>query len=343
MKISILGAGSWGIAQGALLGKKGFEVVIWDKFEDRIKFLVEHDEDPAHLPGVKLPKEVLHFTPSLDEALNSSAIIVIAVPSQFVKDLAAKLNSRITKHQVVVITSKGIDTDYKLRLSEILHRLASIPHDQIVVLSGPSHAEEVIRNMPTSVVSASVDPDNAKFIQEVYTTPNFRVYTNSDVIGVELGGALKNIIAILAGISDGLGYGDNTKAAIISRGLSEIARLGTAMGANPFTFMGLSGMGDLVVTCTSKHSRNRRFGEYLGSGLSVEEAFSKMTMVVEGVPTTEAAVELSSKHGVQMPLTNQLYQILFKEKPVAQAFSEILLRDLKEESDFKLPLLDKVE
>lgn len=283
------------------------------------------------MPGVRIPDEV-EITSELEQVVENAEIIVIAVPSHVVRSLTERMRSFSLQDKLVVSVAKGLENETLKRLSEvILENLPQLNSAQIVILSGPSHAEEVSRGVPTTVVAASESLESAKKIQRIFTTSTFRVYTNIDVIGVELGGSLKNIIAIAAGISDGVGYGDNTKAALMTRGLVEITRLGVAMGANPMTFAGLSGMGDLIVTCMSRYSRNRYVGEQIGRGRKLSEVLSEMVMVAEGVRTTKSAMALAEKYHVEMPITQQVYEVLFGNKDPQVAMSELMSRDLKVE------------
>lgn len=291
-KISIIGAGSWGTALAVLLANNGMSVTMWSIFEDEIKMLNEKREHVHKLPGVIVPENVT-FTSDLEKAVCDAEVVVVVVPSQTVRQTAKDISKYIRDDTVIVSCSKGLEEGTGLRMSEVIGQ--EIKDAKTVILSGPSHAEEVGRGVPTAIVAASCDIKAAELIQDIFMSPEFRVYTNTDVVGVELGGALKNVIALCAGISDGLGFGDNTKAALMTRGITEISRLGVSMGANPQTFAGLTGIGDLIVTCTSMHSRNRRAGILIGQGKSPQEAMDEVKMVVEGVTTTKAAYELARK------------------------------------------------
>lgn len=328
MKISVLGAGSWGSAIAVLLSKKGYDVSIWDRNGQLLNEINHSRENIRYLPGVLIPAGI-STTESLLECISGSEIIVMAVPSHGIREVCTKLKGMVKKEQIFVSLAKGIENNSLKRMSELIEEY--FPKNRIGVLSGPSHAEEVSRDIPTTVVSSSTDKQTAEYIQDIFITPKFRVYTNPDIIGVEIGGAVKNIIALAAGISDGLGYGDNTKAALMTRGIAEIARLGVALGAQPLTFAGLSGIGDLIVTCTSMHSRNRRAGILIGQGKTVEEATKEVKMVVEGINTTKSTYELSNKVGVEMPITKELYNVLFENKNPKYAVSELMLRDKKHE------------
>lgn len=326
--ITIIGAGSMGSALSILLAGKGHKVRLWSAFKDEVELLKEYREHRQKLPGAKIPQSVL-FTDSLDEALKGTDSIVIALPAQTIRKNMRELGKYIKNSIPVVCCSKGIEEGTCMVLSEVIKQ--ELPLAEVVALSGPSHAEEIARNIPTAVVAASDNRQKAEFIQDIFMTPYFRVYTNTDILGVELGGALKNIIALCAGISDGLGFGDNTKAALMTRGIAEISRLGVAMGAQPATFSGLTGIGDLIVTCTSMHSRNRRAGILIGQGKSLKEALDEVKMVVEGVTTTKPAYELAREKGVSMPITAEAYEVLFNGKNPNKAVIDLMTRDKKDE------------
>lgn len=329
-KASIIGAGSWGTALSILLANKGIDVNLW-AYEDEVYYQIFDDRvNNRYLPGIKIPAKVMVFRDK-DDVIRDTDLTVLAVSSQAVRVVAADMATFIPKNGIVVNVAKGLEIKSLKRLSQVI--IEEIPHCRIGVLSGPSHAEEVARGVPTTVVSASKEQNISELVQDVFMSPNFRVYTNSDIIGVEMGGALKNIIALAAGISDGLGYGDNTKAALTTRGIVEITRLGQAMGALPSTFAGLSGIGDLIVTCTSMHSRNRRAGIMLGQGKSLDETLDTIGMAVEGVKTCEVAYELAEKVGVEMPITHQLYEVLFKGKDANEAVMDLMLRNKTFESE----------
>jgi glycerol-3-phosphate dehydrogenase (NAD(P)+) len=328
MKIGIIGAGSWGTAVGVLLSKKGHEVYIWDRDSELIEQIINARENLKYLPGILLPAS-LKGCHTNEEAVNGADVIVMAVPSQAVRSACQGLKGHILEKQIIVSLAKGIEMGTYKTPSSIIEEY--FPDSPVCVISGPSHAEEVSRDVPTAVVCASRKQQMAEYIQDLFISPKFRVYTNPDVIGVEIGGAVKNIIALAAGISDGLGFGDNTKAALMTRGIAEISRLGEAMGAEPQTFSGLSGIGDLIVTCTSMHSRNRRAGILIGQGKSVEEALKEVRMVVEGVNTTRSTYELAESLNIDMPITDQLYKVLFEGKSPLYAVSELMLRDKKHE------------
>jgi glycerol-3-phosphate dehydrogenase (NAD(P)+) len=322
-RISIIGAGSWGTALAAHMGKKGFSISIWDRNHELLKSMESSKENTRYLPGVTIP-QCVGTEPDIEECVRESKIIIIGVPSHAVREVCRKIKSIAGSKRTIVSIAKGIEKDTYLRMSELIDE--ELPGNDICVLSGPSHAEEVSRGIPTAVVSSSRKKETAEYVQDLFMTPEFRIYTNPDIVGVELGGATKNIIALAAGISDGLGFGDNTKALLMTRGISEMARLGTAMGADTFTFAGLSGIGDLIVTCTSMHSRNRRAGILIGQGKSVEEALKEVRMVVEGVNAADAARGLSRKHGVEMPITEMLCKVLFEGKDPRDAVFELMAR-----------------
>ena len=328
MKIAVIGSGSWGCAAAILLAKKGYDVCLWSWQQEETDRLARDRENKDVLPGKHFPDNI---TCSHDMAfcVNSADLIVTVAPSIATRSTARQLAKCVKDGQIIVNLSKGLEEESLLTLSQVYRE--EIPNVKIAVMSGPSHAEEVSISLPTVNVVASYDEDVAKYIQNIFTCDFFRVYTADDIIGVELGGAIKNVIALCAGISDGIGYGDNTRAALITRGIAEIARLGVAMGAKAETFAGLSGIGDLIVTCTSMHSRNHRAGILLGQGYSLSETLEKVHMVVEGVNTAKAAYALSQKYGVSMPITEQTYKILFENKPPKEAVKSLMSRGLKAE------------
>jgi len=326
--VAIVGAGSMGTAMAILLSKNGNNVKLWSPMKDEISMLRANREHITRLPGVKIPDSVV-FTTDIEVAVKDCEFIVLAVPSQTTRQNCKTLSNIISKDAIVITCSKGIEDGTCKLLSQIMQE--ELPQNNIAVLSGPSHAEEIARDIPTTVVAASEKIEVTRILQDLFMTPNFRVYTNTDVIGVELGGALKNIIALCAGISDGLGFGDNTKAALMTRGIAEISRLGVAMGGKADTFSGLTGVGDLIVTCTSMHSRNRRAGILIGQGKSVQQALDEVNMVVEGVATTKPAYELALKLGISMPITNEAYSILFEGKDPRCAVGDLMTRDKKTE------------
>ena len=328
MKIAVIGSGSWGCAAAILLANKGYNVYLWSWQQSETDRLNSDRENKEVLPGRHFPENIIC---SHDMALctEGADLIVTVVPSIATRSTAKQLAECVTAGQIIVNLSKGLEDGTLLTLSRIYRE--EIPFAKIAVMSGPSHAEEVSIGLPTVNVAASSDEEVAKYIQNIFTTDNFRVYTSSDVLGVELGGAIKNVIALCSGISDGIGYGDNTRAALITRGIAEITRLGKAMGAKEQTFSGLSGIGDLIVTCTSTHSRNHRAGILLGKGYTLSETLSEVKMVVEGVNTAKAAYELSKKYDVSMPITEQAYKILFENKNAKDAVRELMNRNPKAE------------
>lgn len=328
-KISVLGSGSWGTAVCIMLANCGHEVTLWSFFEEESKQLSENKENKAFLPGVKIPDSV-KYTHNINECSDADIIILIT-PSFAIRDTARKLKETVKDGQIILNMSKGLEEDTYLTLSQVLKE--ELPNCEIAVMSGPSHAEEVSRGIPTTNVVACGNSKVAEYIQNTVMNPNFRVYTNPDVLGVELGGSLKNVIALSAGILDGLGLGDNTKAALITRGIVEMARLGVAMGADRETFNGLSGIGDLIVTCTSMHSRNRRAGILIGQGKSVKEALDEVKMVVEGVKTCKAAKALADKYNVEMPIVEEVYKILFEDAPAKDAVANLMGRKKRNESE----------
>lgn len=328
MKVSVIGSGSWGTAVAVMLANKGYEIKLWSWIQEETDRLTRDRENKEFLPGVPFPENIC-CTHDIKECCDNSDLIITAAPSPATRTTAKTLAPHVKPGQKLVNISKGLENGSLKRLSEVYKE--EIPQADISVMSGPSHAEEVSRGLPTTNVVASEHEETAKYIQDILMSDNFRIYTSTDIIGVELGGALKNVIALCAGISDGLGYGDNTKAALMTRGLAEIARLGEAMGAKPVTFMGLSGVGDLIVTCTSMHSRNRRAGILLGEGNSLEETLNKVHMVVEGVNTATAAHELAHRYKVEMPIVEQAYGILYEGKNARDAVLSLMTREKKGE------------
>lgn len=326
--IGIIGGGSWGTALGLLLNSNNHKVDIWIRDNNQVEEIKKIRENKRYLPEVCIPEEI-EVTSDIEKVIFNKEILVIAVPTHAVRQTLNDYKELISKEQILLNVAKGIENDTLYRISQIVHEI--LPNNSYAVLSGPSHAEEVARNIPTTVVVASEVMEVAEYIQDVFMGPYFRVYTNPDVIGVELGGALKNVIALGAGISDGLGYGDNTKAAIMTRGIIEISRLGQKMGANKNTFAGLTGIGDLIVTCTSMHSRNRRAGILIGQGEDLDKVVEKVGMVVEGIKTTKSAYELSMKYNVNMPITKEIYEVLYEGKDVKNSVFNLMLRDKKHE------------
>jgi len=328
--ITVLGGGSWGTALAVLLEAKGHGVTIWELFPERAEALRQDRENKQMLPGIPIP-ESIEITADMDGALRGSDTVVFVVPSDGLRASAQEAAPHLKGSETAVIATKGIEEKTLKRMSEVVEEETGIHPDRISVLVGPSHAEEVSRGLPTTVVSASSDPQTAETVQEIFITPTFRVYTNTDVVGVETGVSLKNIIAIAAGMCDGLGYGDNTKGALLTRGLAEMTRLGVAMGARQETFSGLAGLGDLITTCISRHSRNRYVGEEIGKGRALKEVLSGMVMVAEGVRTTRSAMGLSQRFGVETPIGQQVYEILFNDKPAKEAIRDLMVRSPKPE------------
>ena len=327
-KISIIGAGSWGTALAWLLHNNGHEVRVWSIMEDEIEMLRTKHEHEQKLPGVKLPED-MDFTTDLKESLTDRDLVVLAVPSPFTRSTSQKMAPFVKEGQIIVNVAKGIEEATLMPLSDIIEQ--EIPQANVAVLSGPSHAEEVGKGLPTTCVAGAKTKETAEYIQNIFMSPVFRVYTSPDLLGIELGAALKNVIALAAGTADGLGYGDNTKAALITRGIAEISRLGIAMGARAETFFGLSGIGDLIVTCASVHSRNRRAGYLMGKGYTMQEAMDEVKMVVEGVYSAKAALALSQKYQVDMPIIVEVNHVLFDGKPAANAVNDLMQRVKKDE------------
>jgi glycerol-3-phosphate dehydrogenase (NAD(P)+) len=326
--ITVLGAGSWGTALALVLADNGHHVRLWGHKQDQMNEINQQHTNHKYLPNIDLPETIIGYN-SLNEALKNVDLVVLATPTKAIREVLHNVVEITTNPLTIVHVSKGIEPDSLLRISEMIEEEMP-PHllKNVVVLSGPSHAEEVSLRHPTTVTVSSKNMAAAENIQDLFMNQNFRVYTNPDIIGVEIGGALKNIIALASGITDGLGYGDNAKAALMTRGLAEIARLGTVMGANPLTFSGLTGIGDLIVTCTSVHSRNWRAGNMLGQGKDLKDVLESMGMVVEGVRTTKAAYQLAEKYQVDMPITKALYAVLFNGKDV-KASADILMNRMK--------------
>lgn len=327
-KISVMGAGSWGTALAILLNNNGHQVILWSALGDEVALLCEKRENPAKLPGVKIPEGIL-ITKDEKLAMDQPDVVILAVPSPFTRSTSKRLAPYVRQGQIIVNVAKGVEEKTLMTLSEIIEQ--EIPCANVCVLSGPSHAEEVSRGLPTTCVVSSHKRATAEYLQEIFMSPVFRVYTTPDILGVELGGALKNVIALAAGTADGLGYGDNTKAALITRGIAEIGRLGVKMGARAETFAGLSGIGDLIVTCASVHSRNRKAGYLMGKGYTMKQAMDEVKMVVEGVYSAKAAKELAEKYEVEMPIVDEVNKILFEDKPAADAVIDLMLRDKKVE------------
>ena len=331
MNATVLGAGSWGTTLALVLLENGHDVKLWTYKSSQAELMRQKHENPDFLPGIYLPPQ-LDITTDIEKAAHSRDLIVAAVPSQFLRSVVEKIADLDLAKTVICNVAKGIENETLMTMSEVL--LDVLKHEKkenIAILSGPSHAEEVCRKMPTAIVSAAYKMKAAKVVQDAFMTSYFRVYVNEDIRGVELGGAIKNVIAVGAGISDGAGFGDNTKAAIMTRGVYEITRLGVRMGAQPRTFAGLSGIGDLIVTCMSRHSRNRYVGEQIGKGRQLKDILKEMLMVAEGVASTKSVRDLSRKHRIEMPIVESVYEMLFEGKDPQRAMGELMTRDAKGE------------
>ncbi|MBI3615323.1 MAG: NAD(P)-dependent glycerol-3-phosphate dehydrogenase [Candidatus Omnitrophica bacterium] len=327
-RVTVLGDGGWGTCLAVLLANQGHSVTLWGAFPDYVAQVQKSRENMKFLPGVQIPPSV-RLTGNFQEAFDAPDWILVAVPSRYLRQVLEKSREAPWKKTPVVSVVKGIDPESLLRMSELIR--SAVPVQRLAVLSGPSISFEVARGIPTTVVAASDDAALAKQVQVLFTTERFRVYTSTDVVGVELGGSLKNVIAIACGASDGLGFGSNTKAALVTRGLVEMARLGVAMGAKPETFSGLSGLGDLITTCFSSHSRNRGVGEQLGKGIPIGKVTQGMEQVAEGITTAKSAFALSQKHRVEMPITSAVHQVLYEGKSPKEAVRNLMLRDPKPE------------
>ena len=327
-KIGVIGAGSWGIALAHLLANNGHDVTVWSIIEDEINMLKEKHEHVDKLPGVKL-NDSIEYTTDLKMTCDGKDFLVLAVPSPFTRSTSHSMKEYIADGQIIVNVAKGVEENTLMTLSQIIEE--EIPQANVCVLSGPSHAEEVGRGLPTTIVIGAKNQTTAELLQNAFMNDFFRVYTSSDILGIELGAALKNVVALAAGIADGLGYGDNTKAALITRGITEIARLGIAMGGKFETFCGLTGIGDLIVTCASMHSRNRRAGILIGQGKTYDEAMAEVKMVVEGVYSAKAAMGLSKKYNVDLPIIEQVNLVLFENKTAKEAMKDLMNRDKKDE------------
>ena len=327
--VTFLGCGSWGGALGKLLSEKGLAVTMWHRSFDVVNHLLD-TKTHYLIPELIFPVNV-DFTNDISSAIKSSEIIVLALPSQSIRDVLTKNKSSFNKNHIIVNISKGIEIDTLMTVSEVINEVLDGQHKSVVTLSGPSHAEEVISGHPTTLVAASNDVQSAEIIQNLFATEKLRTYLNRDIRGVELGGSMKNVIAIAAGICDGIGYGDNSKAALMTRGMMEITRLGEAMGASVRTFRGLSGYGDLIVTCLSKHSRNRQLGQLIGEGKTLEDITSDMSMIAEGIFTAKSVHQLQLKHNVEMPIHEAIYQVLFQKKDPKNSVAELMTRRLSEE------------
>ncbi|HJD30358.1 MAG TPA: NAD(P)-dependent glycerol-3-phosphate dehydrogenase [Candidatus Eisenbergiella stercorigallinarum] len=325
-KIGMIGAGSWGTALTWLLTNNGHQVTVWSALENEIEMLKREREQKEKLPGVILSEDTV-FTTQLSEAVEGQDLLVLAVPSPFTRSTAGQLKELVKEGQIIVNVAKGIEETTLMTLSQIIEE--EIPQAEVAVLSGPSHAEEVGKGMPTAIVAGAYRKKTAEYIQNIFMSEVFRVYASPDVLGIELGAALKNVVALAAGIADGLGCGDNTKAALITRGIKEISRLGMKMGGHFESFYGLSGIGDLIVTCASMHSRNRRAGILIGKGYSMDEAMREVKMVVEGVYSAKAAMGLAARYDVPLPIIEQVNEVLFNGKSARQAMNDLMVRDKK--------------
>ena len=328
-KVGVLGAGSWGIALSKVLHDNGHEVSVWSIMEEEVNMLNDFHEHKDKLPGVILPEDI-KFTTDLKEVVPKKDAIIMAVPSPYVRTTARLISSYVYNGQIIINVAKGIEEESLYTLTQIIHE--EVPKAYLAVLSGPSHAEEVGKGIPTTCVVGADSKSTAEYVQNLFMNKAFRIYTSPDVLGIELGGALKNVVALAAGIADGLGYGDNTKAALITRGIHEITRLGMAMGGKMETFCGLTGIGDLIVTCASMHSRNRRAGILIGQGKTMDEAMAEVKMIVEGVYSAKAAYALSKKYNIDVPIITEVNNILFNGKDASVAVSDLMLRDKKLEN-----------
>ena len=329
IKISVLGTGSWGSAIGDLLNQNGHEVIMWQRDAEKVKAM-EVDRKHPFFVDLTFSDEV-KFTTDLDSAIKGSQLLVVAVPSHSVRELVSRAVEFIEDNVIIVNITKGLELDTLLTMSSVISEETVGKNVSIVSLYGPSHAEEVVRKIPTTLVAASTEENASKKVQYIFSSRVLRVYTNTDILGLELGGSIKNVIAIAAGICDGIGFGDNTKAAILTRGIAEMTRLGVALGAREKTFAGLSGIGDLFVTCSSKHSRNRYVGEEIGKGRKIDEILSEMKMVAEGVKTAKSVFQLCQKHNVDMPISCAVYNVLYNNNNPLESVSELMNRDLRSE------------
>ena len=327
--VGVLGAGSWGTALSVLLSDNGHEVTVWSIDENEVNMLNEKREHELKLPGVKLPDDMV-ITGNMRLAIQGKDFLVLAVPSPFTRSTARKMSPMVAEGQIIVDVAKGIEESTLMTLSRQIEQ--EIPQADVAVLSGPSHAEEVGRRLPTTCVIGAKTRKTAEYLQSMFISNVFRVYTSPDILGIELGGSLKNVIALAAGIADGLGYGDNTKAALITRGIAEIARLGVKMGGKIESFTGLTGIGDLIVTCASVHSRNRRAGYLIGQGMSMQEAMDEVKMVVEGVYSAKAAAKLAKEYDVSMPIVEEVNAVLFEGKSPAEAVNDLMMRESRSEN-----------
>ncbi|MBC2856625.1 MAG: NAD(P)H-dependent glycerol-3-phosphate dehydrogenase [Cetobacterium sp.] len=329
-KIVVIGAGSWGTALGLLLANKGNEVIMWEHDSKKAEALQQERENKRLLPGVKFP-ENLKVTSETENLFKDVNYVIFSVPSQVLRQVISKFENQINKNITLINTAKGIEVSTGLTLSEVMkEEILGKYHKNIVVLSGPTHAEEVAQNLPTTIVAAG-NQERAKKVQELFNTKNFRVYVSGDIIGVEVGGAVKNCLAIGAGIADGMGFGDNAKAALITRGIAEMIRFGKSLGAKEQTFSGLTGIGDLIVTCASKHSRNRYVGEKIGNGEKIEDILAGMVMVAEGVPTVKAVHQKAEELNISMPIVEAIYRVIYEGENPQKMVDNLMSRELKEE------------
>ena len=328
--LTIFGAGSWGTALAVHLARAGREVVLWARRPEAAERMRATRHNPTYLPDIEIPEGV-RIVSDVETAAEAASLWALAVPSQSMRGLAERLHPHWTEATTGVSLAKGIENETLLTMSQVLHDVLDLGDDQVGVLYGPSHAEEVAEDRPTTVVAAARDADTARRIQDTFMTDRLRVYVNTDVIGVEIGGSAKNVLAIAAGISDGVGYGDNAKAALVTRGIAEIRRLGIAMGAQAQTFAGLTGIGDLVVTCMSQHSRNRHLGAQIGGGQTLDDVLDAMDMVAEGVRTTQSIHDLAQRHGVEMPITEAVYAVLFNGQRPHEMMEALMTRQAKHE------------
>ena len=327
-KISVIGSGGWGIALAILLHKNGHNLTIWSFDKKESKELKTTSENKTKLPNILLPEDI-KVTSDLKEAVDDKDILILAVPSKAIRSVSKSLKDIIKDNQIIVNVAKGLEEDTLETMTDIIEEELKEKNPQVAVLSGPSHAEEVGRGIPTTCVVSAHNKELTLYLQNIFMNPSFRVYTSPDMLGIEIGGALKNVIALAAGIADGLNYGDNTKAALITRGIKEISALGVAMGGEQSTFYGLTGLGDLIVTCASMHSRNRRAGILLGQGKTLDETIKEVNMVVEGVYSAKSALMAAKKYNVEIPIIEQVNAVLFENKNAAEAVNELMIRDKK--------------
>ena len=327
-KICVIGSGGWGIALTILLHKNGHDLTIWSFDKREAEELKTTRENKTKLPNILLPEDI-KVTDDLKEAVDNKDVLILAVPSKAIRSVSKSLKDIIKDNQIIVNVAKGLEEDTLETMTDIIEEELKGKKTQVAVLSGPSHAEEVGKGIPTTCVVSAHNKELTLYLQNIFMNPSFRVYTSPDMLGIEIGGALKNVIALAAGIADGLNYGDNTKAALITRGIKEIASLGVAMGGEQSTFYGLTGLGDLIVTCASMHSRNRRAGILLGQGKTLDEAIKEVNMVVEGVYSAKSALMAAKKYNVEIPIIEQVNAVLFENKNAAEAVNELMIRDKK--------------